>query len=76
MGFDMYGKTAGIIETDKIGILTGGILNGLGMRALAYDPYPDPQAAKEYGFEYTDLKTLCRKSQIIYLHCPLAKETE
>ena len=76
MGFDMYGKTAGIIGTGKIGMLAGGILKGFGMRVLAYDPYPNPQAAEEYGLEYTDLKTLYRKSQIISLHCPLTKETE
>ncbi len=76
MGFDMYGKIAGIIGTGKIGILTGGILKGFGMRVLAYDPYPNKSAAGEYGFEYTDLNTLYHKSHIISLHCPLTKETE
>lgn len=76
MGFDMYGKTAGIIGTGKIGILTIGILRGFGMRVLAYDPYPNRQAAEEHGFLYTDLGTLYKESDIVSLHCPLTKETE
>lgn len=76
IGFDMYGKTAGIIGTGKIGILTGCILKGFGMRVLAYDPFPNKSAARKYGFEYTELDTLYQKSHIISLHCPLTKETE
>jgi D-lactate dehydrogenase len=76
IGFDMYGKTAGIIGTGKIGVLTIGILKGFGMRVLACDPYPKHQAAEKYGFTYTDLETLYRESHIVSLHCPLTEDTE
>lgn len=76
MGFDMYGKTAGIIGTGKIGLLTIGILKGFGMHILAYDAYPNKDAATQYGFEYTPLDHLYEKSDIISLHCPLNKDTE
>ncbi len=76
MGFDMYGKTAGIIGTGKIGILTIGILKGFGMNVLAYDVYPNHEAATQYGFKYTTLDELYKNSDIISLHCPLTKETE
>ncbi len=74
-GFDMYGKTAGIIGTGKIGRVLIQILRGFGMRILAYDPHPDAQFAAAVGCEYVDLVTLFRLSDIISLNCPLTKET-
>lgn len=75
MGFDMHGKTAGIIGTGKIGKILIGILRGFGMRVLAQDAYPDTKAAAQLGYTYTDLETLYRESDIISLHCPLTPET-
>lgn len=75
VGFDLHGKTAGIIGTGKIGRVTAQILRGFGMRVLAYDPFPSPEWAKECGVEYTDPKTLARESEVISLHTPLTPET-
>ncbi len=76
LGFDMFGKTAGVIGTGKIGGIMASILHGLGMRVLAYDAYPNTTLAKQSGFEYCDLDTLYRESDVITLHCPLLPETE
>jgi D-lactate dehydrogenase len=75
VGFDLYGKTAGIVGTGKIGRVTGQILRGFGMRVLAYDPVQSVEWAKQYGVEYTDPKTLARESEVISLHTPLTPET-
>ncbi|HHL2560776.1 TPA: 2-hydroxyacid dehydrogenase [Yersinia enterocolitica] len=73
IGFNMHGRTAGIIGTGKIGVATMRILKGFGMHLLAYDPYPNP-AALELGAEYVDLDTLYAKSDVISLHCPMSPE--
>ncbi|GAA4502791.1 2-hydroxyacid dehydrogenase [Pseudaeromonas paramecii] len=73
VGFNMHGKTAGIIGTGKIGIATLRILKGFGMKLLVSDPYVNP-AAVELGAEYVDVDTLLRQSDVISLHCPLFKE--
>ena len=75
MGFDMYGKTAGIIGTGKIAKKLIHILKGFGMNILAYDVYPDERFAKETGFAYVSLEELYRQSDIISLHCPLTEQT-
>lgn len=75
-GFDMYGKTVGVVGTGKIGRTMIGILKGLGTNVVAYDVYPNEQAAKEQGFTYVTLDELYAQSDIITLHCPLTKETE
>jgi D-lactate dehydrogenase len=75
MGFDMNGKTAGVVGTGKIGKILIKILRGFGMEVLAFDAFPDEKAAAELGFSYTDMATLYRKSDIISLHCPLTPET-
>lgn len=75
MGFDMHGKTAGIIGTGKIAKILIHILKGLGMRILANDLYPDEAFAKEEEFEYVPLDVLYRESDIISLHCPLTDQT-
>ncbi|MDK1227369.1 2-hydroxyacid dehydrogenase [Cronobacter turicensis] len=72
-GFTMYGKTAGVIGTGKIGVAALRILKGFGMRLLAFDPYPSA-AALEIGVEYVDLPTLLAQSDVISLHCPLTPE--
>lgn len=75
VGFDLHGKTAGIFGTGKIGKATAQILRGFGMHVLAYDLFPSPDWAKQYGIEYTDPKTLVRDSIVISLHTPLTPET-
>lgn len=75
-GFDMYGKTAGIIGTGKIARILIHILRGLGMEVLAYDPYPDENFAREEGIKYVALDELYASSDIISLHCPLTPQTK
>ncbi|MGM9645793.1 MAG: 2-hydroxyacid dehydrogenase [Eubacteriales bacterium] len=70
-GFDLHGKTVGVIGTGKIGRIFIDICKGFGMKILAYDKFP----AKDTDIEYTDLDTLFAKSDIISLHCPLTEET-
>jgi D-lactate dehydrogenase len=76
LGFDMNGKTAGIIGTGKIGRCLISILKGFGMEILAYDVYPDRDYKKEAGIKYVSLDELFERSDIISLHCPLTPETE
>ncbi len=76
MGFDMHGKTAGIIGTGRIGRQVIRILNGFGMNVLAYDAYPNKDAASNDGFEYVSLSDIYAQSDILSLHCPLTKETD
>ena len=75
MGFDMHGKTIGIIGTGKIAKILIKILKGFGMRILAYDVFPDHKFAEEEVITYTTLDELYRESDIISLHCPLTEET-
>ncbi len=75
-GIDLNGKTAGIIGTGKIARIFIKILNGLGMKVIAYDKFPNEQAAKEENFRYVDLDELFSTSDVISLHCPLTPETE
>ncbi|RHJ87821.1 2-hydroxyacid dehydrogenase [Parabacteroides sp. AM08-6] len=75
MGFDMHGKTIGIIGTGKIARILIRILKGFGMHILAYDLYPDEKFANEEGISYTSLDELYRQSDILSLHCPLTDQT-
>jgi D-lactate dehydrogenase len=75
VGFDLHGKTAGIIGTGKIGRVTAEILRGFGMRVLAYDPFPSIEWARQFSVEYVDAQTLARESEVISLHTPLTPET-
>ncbi len=74
LGFDLHGRTVGIIGTGKIGRIAGKILHGFGCRLLAYDLYPNSQFGEQYG-EYVTLEELLAQSDIISLHCPLTPET-
>jgi D-lactate dehydrogenase len=76
LGFDMNGKTAGIIGTGRIGKILSHILIGFGMKVLTYDLHPDEKFAKENNVQYTSLDELYRESDIISLNCPLTKDTE
>ncbi len=75
LGFDMYGKTAGIVGTGKIARALIGILRGFGMEILAYDLYPDEEYARAAGIRYVTFDELYRNSDIISLHCPLTDAT-
>ena len=70
-GFDLHGKTVGIIGTGKIGRIFADICKGFGMNILAYDKFPIPNS----DLNYVELDELFRKSDIISLHCPLTDET-
>ena len=76
MGFDMHGKTIGIIGTGKIAKILIRLLKGFGMRILAYDLYPDMKFAGEEGISYVSLDELYRESDTISLHCPLTDQTK
>ncbi|RKY37737.1 MAG: 2-hydroxyacid dehydrogenase [Candidatus Omnitrophota bacterium] len=75
LGFDMHGKTAGVIGTGKIGKCLISILKGFGMNVCAYDLSPDPAYAKAAGIAYVGLAQLYKSVDIISLHCPLTPET-
>lgn len=74
MGFDLFGKTAGIVGTGKIGAIVAGILLGFGCRVLAFDPAPDRECVAR-GVEYTTLESLLAQSDVVSLHCPLTPKT-
>lgn len=76
LGFDIHGKTVGVIGTGRIGKAFISIMKGFGTNVIAYDTYPNEQASKELDFKYGDLDTLYKESDIISLHCPPFKETE
>ncbi len=71
MGFDLHGKTVGVVGTGKIGRVFIDICRGFGMNVIAYDKFP----AKDADFDYVDLKEIWKKSDIISFHCPLTEET-
>lgn len=76
LGFDMYGKTAGVVGTGRIGKVLARILKGFGMEVLVNDKYPDRQFEHETSCRYVSLEELFMKSDIISLNCPLTQETE
>ncbi len=75
-GFDLRGKTIGIIGTGKIGKAVVKMLAGFEMNIQAYDPYPDKEFAKVNHFKYVPLNTLLKTSDIVSLHVPLLKNTK
>ena len=70
-GFDLHGKTAGVIGTGRIGRVFIDICRGFGMHVIAYDPFP----AVDSGIDYVTLDELLSRSDVISLHCPLTKDT-
>ncbi|GGN30981.1 D-lactate dehydrogenase [Actinoplanes campanulatus] len=74
LGFDLHGRTVGVIGTGKIGVRFIRIMAGFGCRVLAYDPYPGDEAIAA-GARYVPLETLLAESDIVTLHCPLTPET-
>ena len=75
LGFDMHGKTVGILGTGKIGMLTAKILLGFGCKVIAYDVFQNQECDK-LGIPYVSLDELYAQSEIISLHAPLTPETE
>ena len=75
LGFDLYGKTLGVIGTGKIAKVLVRMLSGFGMTILGYDPYPDEEFALVNAMQYVSLDELFQRSDIITLHCPLTPET-
>lgn len=72
MGVDLYGKTAGIVGTGKIGAAMARICHGFGMHVIGYDMYPN----KSLDFvEYVDFDRLLAEADLLSLHCPLTEET-
>lgn len=76
LGFDMYGKTAGIIGMGRIAKELIRILRGFGMEVLAYDLHPDMAFAEQNGVKVVTLEELYAGSDIISLHCPLTEDTK
>ena len=74
-GFDLYGKTVGIIGTGRIGRAFAQICLGFGMHVLAYDKYPDASLSAGGEVRYVSIDELLEKSEIISLHCPLTEDT-
>ena len=74
-GFDLHGKTVGIVGTGKIGRVFLDICRGFGMRVLAYDKYPAQGLDNGDTVRYVSMEELLAKSDIISLHCPLTEET-
>lgn len=74
-GFDLQGKTLGIIGTGRIGQHTAKIARGFGMEVIAYDVYPNEEKAAEIGFSYASLNDLAQKSDVISLHAPATRDT-
>ena len=75
VGFDMNGKTVGILGTGKIGRIVAKILYGFGCKILAYDLFQDQSLIEECKVTYTDIATICKQSDIITLHVPLNDQT-
>lgn len=74
-GFDLYGKTVGVVGTGRIGRVFINICRGFGMKVLAYDKYPTEGLADGENIRYVEMDELLSSSDIISLHCPLTEET-
>jgi D-lactate dehydrogenase len=75
VGFDMHGKTVGLIGTGQIGAVAAHILTGFGCPILAFDPIQNP-SCRSLGVQYVDLNELLAQSDVISLHCPLTPENK
>lgn len=71
VGFDLHGKTIGIVGTGKIGRTFIDVCSGFGMNMLMYDPCP----VKDSNYHYVSFEEICKESDIISLHCPLTKDS-
>lgn len=76
VGFDLHGKTVGVIGTGKIGASFAKIMNGFGCELLAYDIEPNRNLQEEINIKYTSLKEVCQKADVISVCCPLNDKTK
>jgi D-lactate dehydrogenase len=74
LGFDLHGRTVGVIGTGKIGGIVARIMHGFGCRLLCHDRYENEEC-KALGAQYVPLEELLQQSDIVTLHCPLVPET-
>ncbi len=74
-GFNIHGKTVGVVGTGNIGRAFCRIMKGFGANLIAYDPYQNGEMVK-LGVQYVNMDELLKSSDIISLHCPLTKETQ
>lgn len=74
-GFDVHGKTVGIIGTGKIGMAFARIMNGFGARVIANDPVQNTEAL-DVGIQYAPLDQLLRQADVVSIHCPLNQQTK
>jgi len=75
VGFDLHGKTVGIVGTGRIGRIAAKIFRGFDCAVLAYDPYGDADWAKGAGVRYVELGELLARSDVVSLHLPLTPES-
>jgi len=76
IGFDLYGKTIGIVGTGKIGSVFAKIMYGFGCKLLAYDIEVNEALIKETQIEYASFENVCKQSDVISINCPLNSETK
>lgn len=76
VGFDLHGKTVGIIGTGKIGRITAQIFRGFGCEVIAYDPFPQTEWAASHSVHYRTLEELLTQSDVVSLHLPLSPTTK
>ena len=74
-GFDLKGKTIGVVGTGNIGMHMVSIAKGFGMNVIAFDAFPKPSSAAELGFTYTTFDDILANSDVVSLHLPYMKET-
>lgn len=75
VGFDLYGKTVGILGTGRIGKITAQIFRGFEAKVMAFDPFPSSEWSQTYGIEYADLNTVLSHADVLSLHLPLSPQT-
>ena len=75
IGFELHGKTVGIVGVGQIGAVVARILHGFGCRLLGVDMQPDPDLVQRYGLEYVALPALCAQADIVTVHTPLTAQT-
>ena len=76
IGFDLHGKTVGIVGTGKIGSAFANIMNGFGCKLLGYDVQENAALINQTNIDYVSLEDLCQQSDVISLHCPLNSKTK
>ncbi|MEK7535280.1 MAG: NAD(P)-dependent oxidoreductase [Patescibacteria group bacterium] len=75
-GWDLLGKTLGIVGTGKIGAHVARIANGFGMKLIGFDPHPNTELTEKFGMEYMELPELLGKADVITIHVPLTPENK